>query len=241
MVLPFALLTQTVLAQTTYEAESAMLSSGAKAVSCSFCSGGQEVENIGGPDDGTVRFDMVQVPCGGLYPVTVFFSVGDDRAFAITVNGRTRFDVIFHPAAGASRDSRQTVLLPFNAGTNSITFNNADEFTPHLDDIVIGGAPAHSFRISGSVKNLAGAPMPGVEVFLTGQFIRMRTVTDAHGDYEFPFLPNGDYYVRPQKPGIFFSPYEGYCPVTAASAAGTAVEDFAAKIVWKSKPTGGNF
>jgi alpha-galactosidase len=224
-VLLFSLSIQAALSQTTYQAESAVLSKGAKAADCSFCSGGQQVQNIGGPDNGTVTFDRVQVPHGGLYPMMVYFNVGDDRAATIAVNGSARFDVIFHPAAGPNRDSSQTMLVPLNAGTNSIAFNNAHEFAPNLDDIVIGRSPVDSFRIIGSVKNSDGAPLPGVEVFLSGQFMEIETMTDAQGDYEFPFLPKVDYYLRPQKPKTFFSPYEKFCPVSATNAGG---QDFAA-------------
>jgi alpha-galactosidase len=232
-VLLFSLSVQTAVSQTTYEAESAVRSNGAKAADCSFCSGGQQVQNIGGPDNGTVTFDQVQVPRGGLYPMTVSFNVGDDRAASITVNGSARFDVVFHPRAGADQDSSQTVLVPLNAGTNSIAFNNAREFAPNLDDIVIGGSPAESFGISGSVKNSDGAPLPGVEVFLSGLFMQMKTVTDAQGDYKFPFLPNGDYYIRPQKAETFFSPYERICPASATSAGN---QDFtAAKLTTRQK------
>ena len=92
---------------------------------------------------------------------------------------------------------------------------------PNLDDIVVGDSPVDSFRISGSVKDSDGAPLAGVEVFLSGQFMQMKTVTDAQGGYEFTFLPKGDYYVRPQSPETFFSPYEtvllGIAPQTRAT------------------------
>jgi len=211
---------QAALSQNVYQAETAALSNGAKVVDCPFCSGGQEIQNIGGPDNGTVTSDHVEVPHGGLYPMTVYFNGGDDRAAAITVNGSSRFDVIFHPTAVANQDSRQSVLVPLNAGTNSIMFNNAHEFAPNLDDIVIGGSPVNSFRISGSVTDSDGGPLPGVEVFLSGLFMQMKTVTDGQGYYEFPFLPRDDYYVRPQKPETFFSPYERLCPASATNAAG---------------------
>jgi alpha-galactosidase len=220
IVLVVFLTIQAALSQNVYQAETAALSNGAKVVDCPFCSGGQEIQNIGGPDNGTVTFDHVEVPHGGLYPMTVYFNGGDDRAAAITVNGSSRFDVIFHPTAVANQDSRQSVLVPLNAGTNSIMFNNAHEFAPNLDDIVIGGSPVNSFRISGSVTDSDGGPLPGVEVFLSGLFMQMKTVTDGQGYYEFPFLPRDDYYVRPQKPETFFSPYERLCPASATNAAG---------------------
>ena len=224
----FLLSFQTAVSQTTYEAESALLSNGAKAADCSYCSGGQQVQNIGGTDNGTVTFAPVQVPRGGLYPVTVYFNVGDDRAATVTVNGNTQFDVIFHPAAGPTRTAARRVLVPLNAGTNSIAFNNPHEFAPNLDDIVVGGSPVDSFRIYGSVKGSDGTPLAGVEVFLSGRFMQMKTVSDIQGDYEFPFLPRGDYYVRPQQPEMFFSPYEKYCPVPAIPSSGTGSQVFAA-------------
>jgi hypothetical protein len=83
VVLFFSLSFQAAISQTTYQAESAVLSNGAKAADCPFCSGGRQVQNIGGPDNGTVTFDHVQVPRGGLYPMTVYFNVGDERQRSI--------------------------------------------------------------------------------------------------------------------------------------------------------------
>jgi alpha-galactosidase len=224
-VLFFSLSFQAALSQTIYQAGSAALSSGAKATDCSFCSGGQQVQNIGGPENGTVTFDRVYVPRGGLYPITVRFNIGDDRASTITVNASAQFNVIFHPTADPNQDSRQTVFIPLNGGNNSIAFNNAHESAPSLVDLVVGSSPVDSFRISGSINNPDGAPLPGVEVFLSGQFVGMKTVTDAQGGYEFPFLPKGDYYVRPQEPGMFFSPYEKFCPAWVTN---TNSQNFAA-------------
>src|SRR5579885_486811 len=197
------LATQGVFSQTVYEAGSAVLSRGASLNNCAFCFGGRQIQNIGGPENGTATFDGVRVPCGGVYPLTVYFHSGDDRAFTITINENARFDVIFHPSAGSHQESRQTVLVPLNAGTNTITFSNAHEFGPDLDAIVIGSSPIESFSISGTVSNFSGRRLAGVEVFLSGLFMRMKTMTDARGGYQFPFLPRGDYYVRPQETGLF--------------------------------------
>ncbi|HZT23198.1 MAG TPA: carboxypeptidase regulatory-like domain-containing protein, partial [Verrucomicrobiae bacterium] len=220
------LATQGVFSQTVYEAGSAVLSRGASLNNCAFCFGGRQIQNIGGPENGTATFDGVRVPCGGVYPLTVYFHSGDDRAFTITINENARFDVIFHPSAGSHQESRQTVLVPLNAGTNTITFSNAHEFGPDLDAIVIGSSPIESFSISGTVSNFSGRRLAGVEVFLSGLFMRMKTMTDARGGYQFPFLPRGDYYVRPQETGLFFSPYEQFCRLSPSN---TIHADFAVR------------
>jgi alpha-galactosidase len=211
--------------QITYSAASAALSNGAS-------SAGEWVENIGGPQNGTVTFSHVKIQRDGLYSLTARFNVGDDRAFTITINDEACFDVIFHPVARGSGESSQMVLVPLHAGDNSIAFNNAHEFGPNLGDITVGSAPVESRSLSGSVRNADGAPLAGVVVLLSsGQSIRMKTVTDRNGRYEFPFLPKADYYVRPSAPAdsdAFFSPYEQYFPASAPSRPEGGI-DFLAK------------
>ena len=213
-------------AQISYSAVSAALSNGAS------CPDGEWVENIGGPQNGTVTFNHVKVQRDGLYSLTVRFSVGDDRASTITINDAARFDVIFHPVAGDGGESSQTVLVPLRAGDNSIVFNNAHEFGPNLADITVGDTPVESCSISGSVRNANGAPLAGVAVLLSaGEFIRLKTVTDRNGHYGFPFLPNADYFVRPSaagNPATFFSPCERFCPLSSTSRRMTNGTDFIA-------------
>jgi len=206
---------QTVFSQTTYEAESAALSQGAYSDNCPTCSGGKEVKYIGGDHNGMVTFN-VNVPSAGLYPMTVFYNVGDERPFTITVNANAQYDLMFAKTTrpGSDADSSRVVFVPLNAGKNTVAFSNAEEFAPDLDCIVIGAAPVESKSISGSVTNATGAHLTNAEVFLSGDFFRMKTVTDALGRYEFPFLPAGNYYVRPKLPGTFFSPYEKFCAAT---------------------------
>ena len=202
---------QIAFSQTTYEAESATLSGGAYSDDCETCSGGRQVRSVGGENSGKVTFDHVAVPRAGLYPMTVLYSVGDDRSFIITVNSNAQFDSIFYKTTrrNSDADSSKTILVPLNAGENTIAFGNAEEYGPDLDSIVVGEAPVGSSRISGSIKNADGSPLADIEVSLSGGF-KMKTATDAQGRYEFPFLPKGDYYVRPSSP-TFLSPYEHFC------------------------------
>jgi alpha-galactosidase len=213
-----------VFSQVTNEAEAARLSNGAWVDTCATCSGGKNVKGIGDNYNGAVTF-VTRVERGGLYPMTVLYNVSDDRAFNITVNINAHWDAIFLKTARRNESSRRTLLVPLNAGDNIIRFDNPGQAAPDLDAIIIGEASAESAGISGLVKNAGGAPLPGVEVALSGPF-ECKAVTDAQGRYEFPFLPTGDYYIRPFAPQIAFAPLEGFC---SASNAGPYDCDFRAR------------
>ena len=207
---------QAVFSQTTYEAESAVLANGAYSVDSPACSGGKMVWNIGGENNGSVTFEHVRAPRVGLYPLTVLYQVGDDRPSTITVNNNTQFEQIFISATNQG-DSRKTILVPLNAGDNRLTFDNAKESAPDLDAIIVGDAPVDSADVSGMVTNADGSSVAGAEIILTGGSIRAKTVTDAHGRYEFPCLPKGDYYVRPAPSAGVFSPFEIYSSLSTTS------------------------
>jgi alpha-galactosidase len=183
-------------------------------------SGGGRVQRLGGENSGTAEFDHVTVPVAGLYPMTVLYTVGDDRSLVITVNANAQFDVILSRAVTRrNRDasSSRTILAPLNAGENTIAFGNPEEPGPDLDRLIIGGAPVSSGMISGRITRADGSPLPKVEVRLSGPF-QMKALTDAQGRYEFPFLPKGDYYVRPVSSQNFFSPFENFFPLRNTNA-----------------------
>ncbi len=214
--LVFSLLLTVILhtgfSHTVYEAESASLSNGATISSGFYCSNGQKVGNIGGTANGAVTFNDVKASRAGLYPLDVLFDVKDDRSFTITVNAATRLDVIFSASARKDAVSRQSVMVPLVKGDNTITFDNAEEFGPDLDAIVVADEPVKSDGISGRIRDANGSPLKGVELQLSGG-MEMTATTDAHGKFEFPFVPEGDYYVRPRRAEMLFFPVEKYCRV----------------------------
>lgn len=215
----FFIAAKVAIAQVIYEAESAALSNGARVADCKNCSGNKQVGYVGGDDNGTVTFERVVAPRGGLYPMTVRYNTGD-RTFTIVVNTNTRLEAIFPQAPFSKSDdvNLKTVLVPLNEGLNTIAFNNEDEYAPDLDAIVIGDEPVEAGKISGAIKNSNGLPMTNVDVSLLGFGFETKTKTDMQGRYQFPFLPKGDYYVRPKAAGTFFAPYENFCAADETNA-----------------------
>src|ERR1700733_14672029 len=85
-----AVATQVTLAQTSYEAESAVLSGGAQVRVLDNASGGQAVTGIGGEGTGRVTFNSVRAPRDGLYLLEIHFMADDQRALVMTVNTDAR-------------------------------------------------------------------------------------------------------------------------------------------------------
>ncbi|MDB5120269.1 MAG: alpha-galactosidase [Sphingobacteriales bacterium] len=190
-----------------YEAETAVLTKGASIDTCSSCSAGKMVKQIGDANNGGVTFD-IPVKTAGLYAVNVYFIVYDDRSFAITVNDELfPQEIIFRTTEGKNKLSAQKIFVPLKAGNNKIAFNNPYEGAPQLDKIGISGTPIKSATISGTIKSTAGKPLSNIEVFLSGDTKR-NTNTDKSGHYQFENVPLGEYYITPSKSKALFAPYD---------------------------------
>src|SRR5271155_2588837 len=74
------------LAQTSYEAESAVLSGGARVIARDQASNVRVVAGIGGEKDGRVTFNGVNAPRKGLYSLEIHFMANDERSLLMTVN-----------------------------------------------------------------------------------------------------------------------------------------------------------
>ena len=125
---------------TSYEAESATLSGGANASSCSHCSGGEKVSAVGGSAGGTVTFTGVTAPTVGTYTMTVsYLSVGKAKPAMITVNGAAQ--TVTFPETDASSYSvigSYAVTVTLKAGSNTIAFGaGGTASAPDLDRIMV--------------------------------------------------------------------------------------------------------
>ncbi len=144
--------------QTTYEAEaSPNLISGAAGIGgCSVCSGGRNVQNIGGPGSGALQFNGVNATSAGSYPVTITYDNGASSSLtgSISVNGKTAQTVSFPSTGSWTKLATVTVSVPFNAGSNSIKFSGANNsWVAEIDKISVQSPDA-----SGSVPAAPAAP-----------------------------------------------------------------------------------
>src|SRR6185295_19151006 len=66
---------------------------------------------------------------------------------------------------------------------------------------------ADTGQVSGVIKDLSGAVVPGSEVTLTNQQTKAKTstVTDGQGAYKFPSVPPGAYVIDAFYPGFLRS------------------------------------
>jgi alpha-galactosidase len=206
------------LAQTSYEAESAVLSGGASVRARAYASGGRAVTGIGGESAGRVIFNHAQAPRDGLFLLEIHFIADDQRSLVVTVNTNARRELFCQRAGPPYTPSTNSVLVPMRAGDNVITFDNPEEAGPDLDGIVLQTNTAPAGALSGVIKESGGRPLAGIEVCLAGG-LDCKTVTDGGGRYSFPYVPEGDYYVRPSQPGTFFSPWEARVSISNTAAA----------------------
>jgi len=73
--------------------------------------------------------------------------------------------------------------------------------------------------ISGTITDAAGKPLSGVIVRLTGTKV-VNVVTDALGRYTFASLPDGTFFVTPQKAGGAFAPAAAEAMIMGADKTG---------------------
>ncbi len=122
----------------SYEAETATLSGNASSSSCTACSGGAKVSNLGLGVGNTVTFNKVHVPRAGVYLMQIDSMTLGLRAYQYKVN-----DGIFRTfnAGGGSFQlpSSNRVPVCLKAGDNAIQFGNPASYPPDLDRIVISG------------------------------------------------------------------------------------------------------
>ena len=120
------------------EAESSLNQLGSSGItSCSPCSGGQKVRNIGGSDDAYVNFTHVTVDQAGQRQLYLDYTVNGDRSFFVSVNGGAPIELA---VSGVGNNTPATVSAPvtLQAGVNSIKVFNDEDSAPDLDRLSLG-------------------------------------------------------------------------------------------------------
>lgn len=122
----------------TREAEDSRNDLGSAGItSCSPCSGGQKVRNLGGASDARIVFPSVTVPVAGTYTLYIDFTVNGTRSYTVSVNGGTP-SVVTVSGAGNNTPDTTSVPVTLRAGENTITIGNDDDSSPDLDRIALG-------------------------------------------------------------------------------------------------------
>ena len=123
-----------------YEGESASLSSGAKTVSCSGCSGSSAAGYIGGSSHGAIQFSRVQSSATTKTTVRIKYENGDSsQRFAdVSVNGGASQRLAFIPTADGNTPGSSSLNANLNSGTNTIKISRSDGGNgPDVDRLMV--------------------------------------------------------------------------------------------------------
>jgi hypothetical protein len=103
---------------------------------CGYCSGGARVRRIGDNPKQYVVINDVMAPKTGNYDMAIFYVLGGERSFFISVNDAPGIQVTL---TGDSwlKPSKATITVTLRAGSNKIKFYNNTTYAPDLDRIVI--------------------------------------------------------------------------------------------------------
>jgi len=110
------------------EASPQVLASGAVLVSCSGCSGGEEVGYIGGSAGGTLTFPAISSTVSTTTSIRIHHTNGDStqRYASVIVNG-IGYVLAFLPTGGNVTPGTSVLTVPLNSGSsNTIEFEAYD-------------------------------------------------------------------------------------------------------------------
>jgi Alpha-galactosidase, CBM13 domain len=123
----------------TYEAEaSGNTMPGAKVMSCSGCSGGRKVGDIG-KDMGWLRFNGVTAGAAGSAMMVIGYVNGGSnvRTAQLIVNGAAPITLSFAQTADWSTTGWLAVRVNLRAGGNTLEFTNSTSAAPDVDRITV--------------------------------------------------------------------------------------------------------
>ena len=126
--------------ETQYEGESAALSSGAKTVACSGCSGGEAAGYIGGSAHGAVVFGSATSTAATKSTVRIKYENGDSgqRYADVSVNGGTSQRVAFLPTVDGNTSGSSSLNVQLNSGVNTVRISRSDGGNgPDVDRLMV--------------------------------------------------------------------------------------------------------
>lgn len=105
----------------------------------SHASSGVQVGNLGGDQNGSLKFTNINVDQTGDYLMRVDYSSGSDRAFDIRVNELPGVRLTCPAVVADDWETIGSVYLPvkLTQGSNTVKFDNKSGYSPNLDSIAI--------------------------------------------------------------------------------------------------------
>jgi hypothetical protein len=124
----------------SYEAESsANTLAGSRVMSCSGCSGGKKVGDIG-RGMGTLQFNSVTASASGTASLTiVYVNGGTTRTAQLSVDGGAAVTITFRGTRDWSTPGTVVVNVTLKSGVNTLKFFNTSSAAPDFDKITVGG------------------------------------------------------------------------------------------------------
>jgi hypothetical protein len=105
--------------------------------SCSPCSGGQKVRNLGGSSAARIVFPGVTAPAAGTYTLYIDYTVNGTRSYNVSVNGGAP-SVVTVSGIGNTTPATASIPVTLGTGDNTITISNDADSSPDLDRISLG-------------------------------------------------------------------------------------------------------
>jgi subtilisin family serine protease len=205
------------------DATRALLNEGARDVDDTHCGGTAGMNNVWGEGKLDILASVDRAP----HTAATVTGTVTDKATGKALPGVT----VKATAAGTTRTvttgTDGAYRLPLPAGTYAFTFsgygyaNGSTEGVTLTEkqefgqDIALSAVPTH--QVSGTVRDVTGAPLPGARVELTGTPLDAVT-TDGQGHYAFARVAEGSYglSVKPAAPVLCNGVYSGDATVAAA-------------------------
>jgi len=193
-----ALLSCTMWAQTSYEAEGSgnTLSGQATVMSCSGCSGGKNVGYIGNSSSNYLIMNSIQATSSGSATITVYYCVSGTRSVYVSVNGGAGTEYTWSGTSWTTPVAA-SITVTLQAGSNTLKFYNSSAWAPDIDRIVVAGGGSGYGLLPNGLRDKYKWPFDSASLWNTsigsGAVYQAAGITSNNGGgYTTYFHPDSD-------------------------------------------------
>jgi DNA-directed RNA polymerase specialized sigma24 family protein len=116
---------------------------------CSACSSGVlagQIGDDGGLFHGYITFPAITAGSAGDYQTTVTYATAETRSFQYSINGGPWTDVTLPPTGGWTEPAQTQIVLPLQAGSNTLTIANHSGWAPNFAAVITNGPEQYILR-----------------------------------------------------------------------------------------------